>query len=149
MEYAQIVQKLAACGLDCSRCADYQNGEIKELSTKLLDLLEGYDRLVKIKSKLDPAFKGYNKLKKVLDVFANASCGGCRSENVKCPIDCHAKTCHKDKKVDFCFQCNEFPCDKQFEGKLRERWIEKNNRMKKVGVVDYYIEQRKLPRYGN
>ena len=58
MEYAQIVQKLAACGLDCSRCADYQNGEIKELSTKLLDLLEGYDRLVKIKSKLDPAFKG-------------------------------------------------------------------------------------------
>ena len=26
MEYNQVVQKIAACGLDCSRCADYENG---------------------------------------------------------------------------------------------------------------------------
>ena len=101
MEYAQVIQKLSACGLDCSGCADYQNGEIKELSAKLLDLLKGYDRLVKIKSKLNPDFKEYGKFKGLLEIFADASCGGCRSENVKCPIDCHARTCHKDKKVDF------------------------------------------------
>ncbi len=147
MEYHKVVQRIAACGLDCGRCADYQKGEIKELSERLLNLLTGYDRLVKIKSQANPAFEGYDKFKEVLNVFAGASCGGCRSENVKCPVDCHAKTCHKEKRVDFCFQCNEYPCSKQFEGKLRERWMEKNNRMREIGVMDFYKEQSKLPRY--
>lgn len=147
MTYNEVVQKLAVCGLDCSRCADYQDGEIKKLSAKLLNLLGGYNRLAKLKSTINPAFKEYSKFKELLEAFANVSCGGCRSENIKCPIDCYAQTCHKDKEVDFCFQCDEFPCDKQFEGKLRERWIANNQRMKEIGVVNFYIEQSKLPRY--
>jgi len=147
MDYNQVVQRLAACGLDCSRCADYKNGGIRELSAKLSGLLNGYDRLAKIKSEKIPAFEGYEEFKKVINMFAEASCGGCRSDNVKCPITCHAKTCHKEKKVDFCFQCNEYPCNKQFEGKLRERWININNRIKEIGIINYYLEQSKLPRY--
>ncbi|MDD5015653.1 MAG: DUF3795 domain-containing protein [Atribacterota bacterium] len=147
MTYDEVVQKLATCGLDCNRCADYQDGEIKELSAKLLDLLGGYDRLATLKSTIIPAFKGYGEFKELLELFAHVSCGGCRSENVTCPIDCHAKTCHKEKGVDFCFQCDEFPCDKQFEGKLRERWIANNQRMKEIAVADFYTERSKLPRY--
>lgn len=147
MEYNQVVQKIAACGLDCSRCADYEDGEVKSLSARLGELLNGYERLVKIKSKTNPAFEGYPQFKEILNIFAQAACSGCRSDNIKCPITCYAKTCHKEKKVDFCFQCNEYPCDRQFEGKLRERWIEKNNRMKEIGVENFYIEQSKLPRY--
>jgi len=37
--------------------------------------------------------------------------------------------------VDFCFECNEYPCDKQFEGRTREKWLERNNRMKKIGLL--------------
>ncbi len=147
MEYQDVVQRLAPCGLDCSRCADYEDGEIKELSFKLKKLLEGYDRLAGIKEKHQPAFKGYNQFQQILNVLTQASCGGCRSDHVKCPVDCHAKTCHKEQKVDFCFQCDEYPCDDQFDGKLRERWIEKNNRMKEVGVETYFIEQSEKPRY--
>jgi hypothetical protein len=95
MEYDQVIQRLAACGLDCSRCADYKNGEIGELSAKLSGLLTGYDRLAKIKSERNPAFEGYDKFKEVLDIFAEPSCGGCRSDSVQCPITCHAKLCHK------------------------------------------------------
>lgn len=147
MEYSQVVQKLAPCGLDCSRCADYQNGEIKELGVRLLELLKGYERVASIKSELIPAFVGFDKFKEVMKIFADASCGGCRSDNVKCPIDCHVKTCHKEKKVDFCFQCNEYPCNKQIDERLTSRWIEKNNRMKEIGLLSYFIEQSKLPRY--
>lgn len=50
MEYSQVVQKLAACGLDCRRCADYKNGEIRELSVRLSGLLKGYERMAKIRS---------------------------------------------------------------------------------------------------
>lgn len=147
MKYEEVVQKIAACGLDCSRCADYEDGEIKEISSKLMKLLNGYDRLAGIKTTMNPAFEGYNQFKEVLSIFAEASCGGCRSNNIKCPIDCHAKTCHKEKKVDFCFQCKEYPCNDQFKGKLRERWIEMNNRMKEIGVENFYLEQSKKPRY--
>ena len=147
MDYSKVVKKIAPCGIDCSRCADYQDGEIKELSIKLLELLKGYERVAKVKSKINPAFEKYDKFKEVLEIFADASCGSCRSDNDKCPIDCHAKTCHKDKKVDFCFQCNEFPCSEQKDERIRERWMGKNNRMKEIGVIEYYIEQSKAPRY--
>ncbi|RYD05936.1 hypothetical protein N752_06740 [Desulforamulus aquiferis] len=30
---------------------------------------------------------------------------------------------------------------------LRQRWLEKNDRMREIGVTSYYEEQRKLPRY--
>ncbi|NLY76068.1 MAG: DUF3795 domain-containing protein [Firmicutes bacterium] len=146
-EYNQVVQKLAPCGLDCSRCADFENGAIRELAAKLARLLKGYERLAKIKAEKNPAFADYEKFKDILNSFAEAACGGCRSDNVKCPIICHAQTCHKEKKVDFCFQCAEYPCEKQFEGKLRERWINMNDRMKEIGVINYYLEQSKLPRY--
>ncbi|ATW25089.1 DUF3795 domain-containing protein [Candidatus Formimonas warabiya] len=147
MALCEIVNKIAACGLDCSRCADYENGEIKKLSRRLQGLLKGYERLALIKAKTNPAFEGFKDFQELLNIFAGASCGGCSSQNVKCPIDCHAKTCHKEKKVDFCFQCDEYPCERQFEGKMRERWMERNNRMREIGVERYYEEQSKMPRY--
>lgn len=147
MEYSRVVQKLAPCGLDCGRCADYQSGEIKELSIRLLELLKGYERVAEIKSKINPALEEYGKFKEVLKIFAEASCSSCRYDNDKCPIDCHAKTCHKEKKVNFCFQCNEFPCNEQNNEIIRERWMAKNNRMKEIGVIEYYLEQSKSPRY--
>lgn len=147
MGKSEVISKLSVCGLDCSRCADYENGEIRELSSKLSELLIGYERLAKMKAEGNPIFKGYPEFAQILRQFAQGSCGGCRSDNVRCPIDCQAKTCCRERKIDFCFECEEFPCDKQFEGKLRERWIERNIRMKQIGVENYYFEQGKLSRY--
>ena len=42
MDYSDVKSRLAPCGLDCSRCADYIHGEIKEVSTRLVDLLGNY-----------------------------------------------------------------------------------------------------------
>ncbi len=39
MNYEDVVRRLAPCGLGCSRCADYENGEIRELSLRLIQLL--------------------------------------------------------------------------------------------------------------
>lgn len=47
-------------------------------------------------------------------------CKGCRNNDGFCPgleilkIDGHCKlyACVKDKNVEFCFECNEFPCPK-------------------------------------
>lgn len=50
MEKGEVIGKLSVCGLDCSRCADYENGEIRSLSSKLSELLNGYERVAKMKS---------------------------------------------------------------------------------------------------
>ncbi|MBP2656059.1 MAG: hypothetical protein H6Q73_3628 [Firmicutes bacterium] len=143
----EVRTKLSVCGLDCTRCVDYENGEIKSLSARLADLLSGYERVAKLKSVNNPFFKEYPLFLEFLHHFTQGSCGGCRSDNLRCPIECNAKTCHRQHRVDFCFECKEYPCDTQFEGKTRERWLERNNRMKEIGVKNYYLEQSKLSRY--
>ena len=147
MEYPEAKARLAPCGLDCPRCADYAGGEIKKTSALLIELLGNYQRLAKMKSDAIPAFRGYDQFQEVLTSFAGAACSGCRGDQVLCPTRCEARTCHKENKVDFCFQCGKYPCENQFEGKLRERWLSINNRMKEIGPAAYCEEQAKLPRY--
>ncbi|RYD05937.1 hypothetical protein N752_06745 [Desulforamulus aquiferis] len=84
MNYNDILKHLAPCGLDCNRCAGFEGGEIKELSTRLLELLGNYDRLAKIMSTKTPAFSNFTEFKEILDSFSKGSCGGCR------PIIVHA-----------------------------------------------------------
>ena len=142
------LKHLSPCGLDCQRCADYEHGEIKQLSSRLAQLLGNYRPVAKMKTAKEPVFDGYSQFVEILTSFSNGSCSGCRGENVQCPITtCSAQTCHKEKNVDYCFQCNEYPCEKQFTGRLRERWRYINDRMREIGLVEYYAEQIKLPRY--
>ena len=148
MDYDDVVKHLAPCGLDCMRCADYEHGEIKQISSRLIQLLGNYRPVAKMKIEKNSIFNGYTQFEEILTSFSNDSCSGCRGENVKCPIaTCSAKNCYKEKNVHFCFQCNEYPCEKQFTGRLRERWRYINDRMKEIGVVEYYYEQVKVPRY--
>jgi hypothetical protein len=147
MEYGDAVARLAPCGLDCSRCADYGRGEIRALSARLKELLGNYRRLAAMKAGVRPEFAHYDEFVALLETFASVSCSGCRGDHITCPLDCAAKTCHKEKGVDFCFQCGDYPCDRQFDGRLRERWRAINDRMRVVGAAAYCEEQAKLPRY--
>lgn len=149
MEYREVLKQLAPCGLDCGRCADYENSEIKHLSIRLLYLLGKYERVASMKEGTTPVFLSYAQFEEILSTFSKGICGGCRSENVQCPITCAAKTCYKEQGVDFCFQCKQYPCEQQFSFSvgMRKHWIERNNRMKEIGAVAFYDEQRKIPRY--
>jgi len=147
MEYEEAVQKLAPCGLDCSRCADYVGSEIRNLSARLSELLTGYKRVADIRAGKNPNYRKFSDFTEMLGLLSQGSCGGCRSEDVRCPVKCKAKLCHKDKKVDFCFECGEYPCAEQAESVVGKRWREKNDLMKEMGVVRFYEYQLKLPRY--
>ncbi len=146
-EYKEVVERLAPCGLDCSRCADYTGGEIQKLSAQLDDLLNGYLRVARMKKDIKPVFTGYPQFEEVLKSFTQAACSGCRGNNVLCPFECVASVCSMEKGVDFCFQCEEFPCSKIIDTRIQERWLSFNLRMKEIGVEEFYLEQSKLPRY--
>jgi hypothetical protein len=147
MEYAEVTKRLSTCGLDCSRCAEYDQGEIKELSEKMLELLSGYARVAGMKADQQPVFKHYKQFEDILKALSLATCAGCREINNSCPVKCTAKRCHKEKGVDFCFECSEYPCENPIFAPLKERWRNNNDRMKKIGVTEFYCEQAKLPRY--
>ncbi|MFO7890825.1 MAG: DUF3795 domain-containing protein [bacterium] len=143
----EILETLAPCGLNCRKCFAFSQGEIKRKSRQLEKLLGDFNNYAKRFSEFLPVFYNYPSFKKLLDYFSNGDCSGCRNGMCKFPY-CGVIRCYKEKGVDFCFQCEEFPCDKtNFNEDLHRRWIEMNMRMKEIGVESFFEKSKKLPRY--
>lgn len=150
MEYNQLKNRIAPCGLNCSKCYAYVNGDIKNLSNRLKESLGDFDIYAKRFTELidGDIFKKYPDFKELLAYFASSDCNGCRNEQCKIFKDCKVRECFEKKGVDFCFQCSDFPCnDTGFDPHLQNRSIKINNRMKEVGVENYYNEIKDKPRY--
>ncbi len=147
MKYKEILDILAPCGLNCHKCFAYSEGEIRMLSARLQERLGSFNRYAERFSAFLPVFENYPSFKKLLAYFAQGNCNGCRKDTCKYP-NCGVIACYKQRGVDFCFQCDEFPCEKtNFDPDLKRRWIQMNNRMKKIGVESYFEETKNLPRY--
>lgn len=143
----KILYDLAPCGLDCSRCVSYKHGRIKELSKELAEHLTNFSARAEKMSAFVPVLKEYGTFEQILDFLMNGDCKGCRQGDGKYP-DCAAKDCAREKKVNFCFECDEYPCKRnKYPEALEKRWIKNNDRMKEIGVKEYYSEQKKRPRY--
>lgn len=147
MEYQDILKELGPCGLNCRKCVAFARGDIKQISTELQRLLGDFDRYAERFSSFTPVFEDYPAFKELLAHFAQADCQGCRGGHCRYP-NCGVVKCHVDKSVDFCFQCDDFPCEKtNFDDDLKRRWLQMNNRMKDIGVEAYYQETKDAPRY--
>jgi hypothetical protein len=127
MEYREILDFLAPCGLNCRKCLAHTEGEIAGHSIELQKLLGNFDIYAERFSNFLPVFQNYPSFKKLLSYLAEPDCQGCRH---------------------FCFQCAEFPCEKtNFDPHLKARWIKMNRRMKEIGVEAYYEEIKDVRRY--
>ncbi len=147
MNYEEIVQNLGFCGLNCRKCFGYDKGDIKQTSGELQRLLGDFDRYAERFSGFLPVFENYPAFKELLGHFTQADCAGCRQGQCKFP-NCGVAPCARQKGVDLCFQCDEFPCDKtNFDADLQRRWIQMNERMREIGVEAYFEETKDLPRY--
>ena len=148
MDYGDIVKIVAPCGLNCKKCFAFENGEIQFHATKLKTLLGSFDLYAeRFSTMIDPVFGEYPSFKKLLAHLTAGNCRGCRQgtcEYKKCGVI----TCYQKKGVDFCFQCDDFPCEKtNFDPDLQRRWIRMNNRMSEIGVEAYFEETKDVPRY--
>ncbi len=56
MNYKEILNHLAPCGLDCSKCFAFSEGEIKLLSSRLEQLLGAFDRYAEMFFKVSTCF---------------------------------------------------------------------------------------------
>lgn len=88
MEKNERLNLVAPCGIDCGICELYFCKD----DAQLLDYLVS------------------NGIPK-----ENLPCPGCRPMEGKCPVIpelCKTYECVTDKNVEFCYECNEFPCGK-------------------------------------
>lgn len=87
MDYAMDHILEAPCGLDCQMCFLYRAGSDATLKTVVSDKFN-------------------------LPV-EKANCPGCRAVSGFCPVineQCATYRCAKDRGVEFCSECVEFPC---------------------------------------
>ncbi|MBN2091018.1 DUF3795 domain-containing protein [candidate division KSB1 bacterium] len=147
MTRKDILNHLAPCGLNCHKCLSKESGTIKEHSKILKQLLGNFDNYAERFSNFQPIFKHYPQFKEVLHILTQGDCTGCREGNCKYP-HCGVLACFREKDVDFCFECENFPCDHtNFDPDLHSRWLQMNRRMKEIGVEAYYEEKKDAPRY--
>ncbi len=150
MNSNDILNRLAPCGLHCGKCFAFIDGDIKKSSRQLKESLGNFENYAKRFVDLleEPVFTKYPDFKGLLDYFTTVECKGCRNEKCLLFKDCKIRECHQSKEVDYCFQCNEFPCNHTgFDQHLYKRFVEINQRMKVVGVEQYYKEIKDKPRY--
>jgi hypothetical protein len=82
MDYRKLT---APCGIDCFNCEMFK----ENITPEMQKLIGGY-------KKADPSTIGYR---------------GCRESGcLVIPGECETKACISEKKVEFCFECSEFPC---------------------------------------
>jgi len=147
MSCEAILNTIAPCGLNCIRCFAHAQGAIRKLSADLAAQLGAFDRYAERFASFLPVFRGYPQFGEVLSYLARGSCTGCRSGTCH-NAECRVRTCHREQKVDFCFQCCRFPCEQHGLGAdLKLRWIRMNERMREIGIEAYLEETMNEPRY--
>lgn len=145
-----LLERLGPCGLNCGKCFAFQQGDIARHSRELIRSLGNFDVYAQRFETLlkEPLFAQYPVFKTFLHFLAQGSCGGCRKEKCKIFKGCGVRACSEEKRVDFCFQCAEFPCRKTgFDEHLYKRHVQINRRMKEAGVNQYALETKDQSRY--
>lgn len=146
-DYELVVSRLAPCGIDCERCVMAAEGRIRRLAVELADALAGFEGMAARMSDRSPALAGYQQFRDVLQLFSEAACPGCRAGGPPLPF-CASRTCAPEQGVDFCYQCAEYPCERNaYPEPMALRWRRRNDRMREVGVEQAYCESLEEPRY--
>jgi hypothetical protein len=146
----ELLDKLGPCGLLCEKCFAYEKGMIKHHAEELKKYLGGFDNYAKRFVSLlhNPVLEKYPDFKELLNFFAQGTCNGCRNQECHLFQGCKVRLCYKEKKVDYCFQCNYFPCNNTgFDDNLHNRWIKLNQKIREIGIEKYYREIKDNPRY--
>ncbi len=150
MTIEEIKEVIAPCGLCCETCFAHVDGDIRKYSLKLKEKLGNFHIYAKrFETLLDnPIFKKYSDFKEMLDYFASENCRGCRNEQCKLFKNCGVRGCHQEKQIDFCYQCDQFPCERtNFDPALHKAWVTINEKIRAAGIEQYCEDARTRSRY--
>lgn len=150
IDRSELIKMVAPCSLMCYTCSGYCNGAIAKLSHKLIKQLDGIEDFYR--KNIPDKVEGYKKLEHELTHYACAKCNGCRSsEHNGCSIKgCFILECTKSHGVDFCGECESFPCDKVkslFDCTVYNQWLDGNEQIQSYGIELYYENNHRKSHY--
>lgn len=148
MKHEELLRVLAPCGLNCGKCLAFRRGDIQRHAAGLRDGLgPNFAQYAERFAGMRPEFGGYGAFKDLLDALAEGSCTGCRQSGCLFAA-CGVTQCVRERGVDFCYQCVDFPCDRHgMPEQLAECWRVNNERMAASGAEAYYERIKDKPRY--
>jgi len=109
-------QRIAVCGLNCSECDIFRASDNPEIAQRIVNWFKE-ERHIDVK-------------------IEDIHCLGCREDRTKhWSPDCWILRCCVDEKgLEFCYQCEDFPCEKLSEwAKENKKYEEALNRLKEMG----------------
>lgn len=148
VEREKILTAIAPCSLCCYTCPAMKGGVIEETSAKLHHYMEGYYDFCKnvLPEEMRAKAEKIKEFTGRLEKQSHPSCNGCRDNtHGKCCISgCFILECTQGHGVDFCAECNEFPCNKLttdiFNPTVIAEWHRGNERIREVGIEQFYEE---------
>lgn len=150
MDKKEMIEKIAPCSLMCYTCEAYEQGIICSSARTLAKYMEG---MKQYHEQHDPELiENYKIFEERLMRCCHGPCSGCRNGgNNFCSIKgCRILDCTKQHGVDFCGECNEFPCKQPleyFEKEVYDQWLNGNQRIKDIGVEAFWIEKSNISHF--
>lgn len=153
-----LLNNVAPCSLLCYTCPAYKDGAIAKCAAQLCKYFEGYydfndaNLPEQYRSWLDKFETFYN----MLDRQSRRPCPSCRNNPTSgsgCIDGCVIPSCVKERGINFCAECTEFPCAKatQFFCAVNETicadWLSGSQRIKEVGIKQYFEERKLVSHY--
>lgn len=142
-EQARII---APCGLNCGKCLALEGGDIRMHAQGIIELLgENFSGYAARFVEMNSVFEGYKQFAALLEYLASGSCGGCRKQGCLFK-SCRVHKCVREHGVDFCFECEKFPCEEHgFPEGLKNGWEANNCRIRDLELEGYYEEVKDAP----
>lgn len=149
MDLQRILRNVAPCGLHCGKCLSNPDSPIASLARELRFELGKFAKIAPRFAGYDPVFEDYPAFERILDRLAHqGTCQGCRFGGACLFGGCKVPACIKERGVDFCFQCDDFPCDRHgLPPMLEGIWNERNAMMLEGGLEEFFNWVDNLPRY--
>lgn len=144
MANPDLLRYVTYCGLYCKLCA--QQSRIPREARQLQQTLhkEGFDdfyqHVPEMKKTFQPFWQFLQKLA-AFDCTCRSGKGG--------PPDCKIRNCAKQKGIEVCPQCNEYPC--MLIQSLADHYptvIQDGKRLQKIGLEKWVEEQEERARRG-
>lgn len=148
MPYEELLHRIAPCGLDCGKCIAFADGPVRKAAQELISLLgDNFHTYAERFAAHTPVFAEYAAFRSLLDHLAQGEYRGCRSGSCLFQA-CRVQHCVREHEVDYCFQCDAFPCaTTELPPRLENLWRKNNTLMKTIGVEEFARRIKDRPRY--
>lgn len=158
MTKEEMISAIGPCSIMCYTCYGYIKGGIRKHAECLYELYKGWYEGHVNAYKHDLTKERIEKLNKInifnemlQGLYNGEGCTGCQTNNGEhggCIAGCGIPKCSKEHGVNFCADCKEFPCQREYVPEtIKQIWLDGNSYIKEYGFEKYFERNKGIAHY--